>query len=84
MLRQNYRETLPAESRKAIYNVFAEEFEHSYNTKDKEDKLGAELVELTNQLFVINKYERIYKSRCQRCPYQAICRVEVKSNAKGY
>lgn len=84
MLRQNYKEKLPAESRKAIYNVFAEDFEHSYNTLEKEDGLGAELEELTAQLFAAGEYDRIYKSRCQRCPYQAICRVEVISNEESY
>ncbi len=84
MLRQNYEEQLPAESRKAIYNVFDEDFEHSYHKKDREDKLGAEVKELSLQLFAAGEYERIYKSRCQRCPYRKICRVEVKINEKSY
>ncbi|RAK10523.1 PD-(D/E)XK nuclease superfamily protein [Halanaerobium saccharolyticum] len=84
MLRQNYEEQLPAESRKAIYNVFGEDFEHSYHKIGKEDQLGAELKELSLQLFAAGEYERIYKSRCQRCPYREICRVEVKDNEKSY
>ncbi|MFN2341250.1 MAG: PD-(D/E)XK nuclease family protein [Halanaerobium sp.] len=84
MLRQNYKDQLPADSRKAIYNVFAENFEHSYHKIEKEDQLGAELEELSLQLFKAGVYERIYKSRCQRCPYKEICRVEVKSNEKSY
>ena len=83
MLRQNYQDQLPAESRKAIYNVFDQAFEHSYNKIEKEDSLGAELQELTEMLFAAGEYERIYKSRCQRCPYQDICRVEVLTNEKG-
>ena len=77
MLRQNYKEKLPPESRKAIYNVFDQGFEHSYNKEKKEDGLGEEIEELTAKLFAAGEYERIYKSRCQRCPYQDICRVEV-------
>lgn len=83
MLRQNYQDKLPSESRKAIYNVFDQAFEHSYNKIKKEDSLGAELQELTEMLFAAGEYERIYKSRCQRCPYQDICRVEVLTNEKG-
>lgn len=84
MLRQNYKDQLPAKSRKAIYNVFDEDFEHSYHKIEKEDQLGAELEELSLQLFAAGKYQRFYKSRCQRCPYQEICRVEVKNNEKSY
>jgi hypothetical protein len=83
MLRQNYQDKLAAESRKAIYNVFDQAFEHSYNKIEKEDRLGAELEELTELLFAAGEYERIYKSRCQRCPYQDICRVEVLSNEES-
>ena len=83
MLRQNYQDQLPPESRKAIYNVFDQAFEHSYNKVEKEDSLGAELQELTELLFAAGEYERIYKSRCQRCPYRDICRVEVLSNEEG-
>ncbi|CCU77993.1 hypothetical protein HSACCH_00323 [Halanaerobium saccharolyticum subsp. saccharolyticum DSM 6643] len=83
MLRQNYQEQLPPESRKAIYNIFDQAFEHSYNKLEKEDRLGAELQELTELLFAAGEYERIYKSRCQRCPYRDICRVEVLSNEEG-
>ncbi|MFW6252112.1 MAG: PD-(D/E)XK nuclease family protein [Halanaerobium sp.] len=83
MLRQNYQDQLPTESRKAIYNVFDQAFEHSYNKVEKEDRLGAELEELTELLFAAGEYERIYKSRCQRCPYRDICRVEVLSNEEG-
>lgn len=83
MLRQNYQEKLPSESRKAIYNVFDQAFEHSYHKVEKEDRLGAELQELTELLFAAGEYERIYKSRCQRCPYKEICRVEVLSNEEG-
>lgn len=83
MLRQNYREKLPPESRKAIYNVFDQGFEHSYNKQEKEDRLGEELEELTAELFAAGEYERVYKSRCQRCPYQDICRVEVLNNEEG-
>jgi hypothetical protein len=83
MLRQNYEEKLPSASRKAIYNVFDQAFEHSYNKVEKEDSLGQELQELTNLLLTAGEYERIYKSRCQRCPYKEICRVEVLSNEKG-
>lgn len=84
MLRQNYEEELPSESRKAIYNVFDEDFEHSYHKIEKEDQLGAELEELSRHLFAAGVYQRIYKSRCQRCPYKSICRVEVKNNEKSY
>lgn len=84
MLRQNYEEQLPQASKKAIYNVFAEDFEHSYNKIEKEDKIGSEIQDLTAQLFSSAKYYRIYKSRCQSCPYLDICRVEVKSNEKSY
>ncbi|TDO92116.1 PD-(D/E)XK nuclease superfamily protein [Halanaerobium saccharolyticum] len=84
MLRQNYEEQLPAESRKAIYNVFGENFEHSYYKKDREDQLGAEIKELCLQLFAAGEYERIYKSRCQRCPYREICRVEVKNSEESH
>ena len=84
MLRQNYEEKLPEESRKAIYNIFSEELEHSYHKIEQEDKLGLELEELTAQLFAAGRYERIYKSRCQRCPYREICRVEVKVNEESY
>ena len=84
MLRQNYQDQLPPESRKAIYNVFDQAFEHSYNKVEKEDSLGAELQELTEMLFAAGEYERIYKSCCQRCPYQDICRVEVLTNEEGY
>ena len=45
--------------------------------------MGAELEELTELLFAAGEYERIYKSRCQRCPYQDICRVEVLSNEES-
>jgi hypothetical protein len=83
MLRQNYQEKLPSESRKAIYNVFDQAFDHSYNKVEKEDSLGQELQELTNFLLTAGEYERIYKSRCQRCPYKEICRVEVLSNEEG-
>ena len=83
MLRQNYQDQLPAESRKAIYNVFDQAFEHSYNKVEKENSLGAELEELTELLFAAGEYERIYKSRCQRCPYQDICRVEVLTNEES-
>lgn len=84
MLRQNYEKELPEASRKAIYNVFDEDFEHSYHKIEKEDQLGAELEELSRHLFTAGAYQRIYKSRCQRCPYKAICRVEVKNNEKSY
>ena len=84
MLRQNYEEQLPAESRKAIYNIFDQNFEHSYHKKEKEEQLGAELEELSLHLFAAGEYERIYKSRCQRCPYREICRVGVKNNEKSY
>lgn len=84
MLRQNYAENLPAQSRKAIYNIFAEAFEHSYHNQEKEDQLGSELQILTEKLFAVGKYERIYKSRCQSCPYQEICRVEVTADEKSY
>ncbi|MFW5735735.1 MAG: PD-(D/E)XK nuclease family protein [Halanaerobium sp.] len=84
MLRQNYEEELPSESRKAIYNVFDEDFEHSYHKIEKEDQLGAELEELSRHLFAAGVYQRIYKSRCQRCPYKSICRVEVKNHEKSY
>jgi hypothetical protein len=84
MLRQNFKDQLPTDSSKAIYNVFAEDFEHSYHKIEKEDQLGAELKELSLELFTAGVYERIYKSRCQRCPYKEICRVEVKSNEKSY
>jgi ATP-dependent exoDNAse (exonuclease V) beta subunit len=83
MLRQNYKDKLLSENRKAIYNVFDQAFEHSYNKLEKEDKLGAELQELTELLFTAGEYERIYKSRCQRCPYRDICRVEVLTNEEG-
>lgn len=78
MLRQNYKEKLPSKSKKAIYNVFDESLEHSYHKTDKEDQLGLELEQLSLQLFAAGEYQRIYKSRCQRCPYKDICRVEVK------
>lgn len=84
MLRQNYAEKLPAQSRKAIYNIFAEAFEYSYHTQEKEEQLGSELFTLTERLFATGEYERIYKSRCQNCPYQAICRVEVTADEKSY
>ncbi|SIR09313.1 PD-(D/E)XK nuclease family protein [Halanaerobium kushneri] len=82
-LRQNYPEKLPSESRKAIYNVFDQAMEYSYNKREREDRLGAELQELTEQLFAAGEYKRIYKSRCQRCPYRDICRVEVLSDEKS-
>lgn len=84
MLRQNYKDQLPAASRKAIYNVFDEDFEHSYHKVEKEDQLGAELEELSLELFAAGEYQRIYKSRCQSCPYKDICRVEVINNEKSY
>lgn len=80
MLRQNYKDKLPPESKKAIYNVFDQAFEHSYNKEKKEKRLGEELKKLTAELFAAGEYKRIYKSRCQRCPYQDICRVEVLNN----
>jgi len=83
MLRQNYQDQLPPESRKAIYNVFDQAFEHSYNKVEKEERLGEELQQLTELLFTAGEYERIYKSRCQRCPYSDICRVEVLNNEEG-
>lgn len=83
MLRQNYNKKLAPASRKAIYNIFEQSFEHSYHKIEKEAKLGAELEELSLELFNSGEYERLYKSRCQRCPYQAICRVEVKENEKS-
>lgn len=83
MLRQNYNKKLAAASRKAIYNIFDQSFEHSYHKIEKEAKLGAELEELSLELFNSGEYERLYKSRCQRCPYQTICRVEVKENEKS-
>lgn len=84
MLRQNYSQKLPAESKKAIYNIFAEKLEYSYNNFEKEEKLGAELEELSYLLFENKEYQRIYKSRCQRCPYRKICRVEVENNEQSY
>ncbi|SDH56237.1 PD-(D/E)XK nuclease family protein [Halanaerobium congolense] len=83
MLRQNYKKKLPSESRKAIYNVFEQAFEHSYNKVEKEDSLGQELQELIKLLLAAGEYDRIYKSRCQRCPYKDICRVEVLNNEEG-
>lgn len=84
MLRQNYQSQLPDQSRKAIYNIFTEELEHAYNKEEKEDKLGSELIELTSNLFAVGSYERIYKSRCLKCPYLEVCRVEVKNDEKSY
>lgn len=78
MLKENYSAELPDASRKAIYSVFDEKLNRYY--QNKEDAIKKEMQELINELFEAKKYRRIYKSRCKRCPYLEICRVEDLDN----
>ncbi len=78
MLKENYSAELADKSRKAIYSVFDEKLDRYY--QNKEVAVKEEMQELINELFEVRKYKRIYKSRCNRCPYLEICRVEDLDN----
>ncbi|MGM0411022.1 MAG: PD-(D/E)XK nuclease family protein, partial [Bacillota bacterium] len=58
--------------KKMIYNVIDEKFKSSYKSKEKfASDLREELEKFTKK----NYYTRIYKSRCNTCPYSDICKV---------
>ena len=62
--------------KKYIYNIMDELFQSANSDTGNElaEKICLELEELTGAEY----YTRIYKSRCERCPYLTICQV-VKS-----
>lgn len=56
-----------------IYNVISQQFEQG--NQGKEDKMAAKITEQLDDIFSSDHYTRIYKSRCHRCPYLAVCQV---------
>ncbi|MGM0420262.1 MAG: RecB family exonuclease [Bacillota bacterium] len=63
----------PLSPDKYIYNIISQQFEQG--NQGKEDKMAAKITEQLEDIFNSDYYTRIYKSRCQRCPYLAVCRV---------
>ncbi len=59
--------------KKYIYNIIDQLFQSANTGTGNElaEKIRLELEELTGSEY----YTRIYKSRCERCPYLAICQV---------
>ena len=61
--------------KKMIYNVIDEKFNTSYKSKEK---FKSVIKEELNEFMKEREYTRIYKSRCENCPYYDICRVVLK------
>jgi len=59
--------------KKYIYNIMDELFQSANSDTGNEmaEKIRLELEDLTGAEY----YKRIYKSRCERCPYLSICQV---------
>ena len=60
---------------KMIYSVLEEKFNSSYKSKIE---FSSDIKEELNKFMEKKIYTRIYKSRCNNCPYYDICRVVLK------
>lgn len=62
-----------SKKKKYIYNIMDKKFQSANSDSGNElaEKISLELQDLTESEY----YTRIYKSRCERCPYLAICQV---------
>ena len=60
---------------KMIYNVIDEKFNNSFKNKNE---FAVDVKKELDHFMKDNNYSRIYKSRCNNCPYYDICRVVLK------
>jgi len=70
-----FPENITKEIKKMIYNVMEEKFNISFKNKNK---FKADIKEELEKFMEEKNYSRIYKSRCNNCPYYDICRVVLK------